>query len=220
MSEATLPPVHAALNAVMRDVQAVPKSGRNAAQGFKFRGIDAVVNAVGPKLRYHGVLFLPYSVAAQHRDITTSQGKSARECMVTVVYRIVGPAGDHLDIEAPGEAVDISDKGTAKAMSVAYRTALIQALCLPTDEPDPDAEYPERATQAAPAGDEEASRASELRNEILAHARERKMPVREVVAEFEARAKQAFSEAEPRLLESYLGHLRSGQDPTQGAVDE
>ena len=37
-----------------------------------------------------------------------------------------------------GEAGDSGDKATPKAMSVALRTALLQTLMLPTDEPDPD----------------------------------------------------------------------------------
>jgi hypothetical protein len=37
-----------------------------------------------------------------------------------------------------GEAMDAGDKATAKAMSVAFRTALLQTFCLPTDEKDPD----------------------------------------------------------------------------------
>ena len=44
------------------------------------------------------------------------------------------------------EVVDSGDKATAKAMSVAFRTALLQALCLPTDEPDPDASSYERSS--------------------------------------------------------------------------
>ena len=36
------------------------------------------------------------------------------------------------------EAFDSGDKATAKAMSVALRTFLLQLLALPTDEPDPD----------------------------------------------------------------------------------
>lgn len=42
--------------------------------------------------------------------------------------------------------MDSGDKATAKAMSVAFRTALLQALCLPTDEIDPDAESYERSS--------------------------------------------------------------------------
>jgi hypothetical protein len=44
--------------------------------------------------------------------------------------------------------MDSGDKAVPKAMSVAFRTALLQALALPTDEPDPDASTYERA--AAP----------------------------------------------------------------------
>jgi hypothetical protein len=43
-----------------------------------------------------------------------------------------------------GEAADAGDKATSKAHSVAYRTCLLQALSIPTHEPDPDAgeQYP------------------------------------------------------------------------------
>jgi hypothetical protein len=47
---------------------------------------------------------------------------------------------------AYGEASDAGDKSTPKAMSVAYRTFLLQSLCLPTDEPDPDSETHDRGT--------------------------------------------------------------------------
>ena len=41
--------------------------------------------------------------------------------------------------------MDSGDKATPKAMSVAFRIALLQALALPTDEPDPDSYAYERA---------------------------------------------------------------------------
>ena len=46
--------VQEAIAAVLADVQAVRKGDRNEAQKFSFRGIDAVVNAVGPAFRAHG----------------------------------------------------------------------------------------------------------------------------------------------------------------------
>jgi hypothetical protein len=64
-----------------------------------------------------------------------------REVTVRVRYRFLAPDGSHVDVVVPGESLDKSDKGVAKAMSVAYRIALIQLFCLPTDEPDPDASY-------------------------------------------------------------------------------
>jgi hypothetical protein len=44
--------------------------------------------------------------------------------------------------------MDAGDKATAKAMSVAFRTALLQSLSLPTDDVDPDAHSYERSSAA------------------------------------------------------------------------
>lgn len=140
------PTVVEALSAVMAEVQAVGKGDRNSQQGYNFRGIDAVVNAVGPAFRKHGIVVVPAKTEARYRDVTTSTGKPSRECTVIVTYRFHGPAGDFIDCEVPGESMDFGDKGAPKAMSVAYRIALLQALCIPTDEPDPDSQSYERAS--------------------------------------------------------------------------
>ena len=130
--------VYEAWNDVMRDVQAIRKDSRNAQQGFNFRGIDAVMNAVGPALREHGVTIVPNSVEAKHRDFTTAKGTIMHEAIVTVGYSVIGPDGEGFTGQSVGEAADAGDKATSKAMSVAYRTFLLQALTIPTDEPDPD----------------------------------------------------------------------------------
>lgn len=150
MTETTeKPTVIEALLAVMEDVQAVGKTGRNQQQNYDFRGIDAVVNAVGPAFRRHGVIAVPAKSEARYRDVQTTRGNPSRECTVTVTYRFYGPAGDYIDAEVPGESMDSGDKGTAKAMSVAYRIVLLQALCIPTDEADPDSQSYERAPAPA-----------------------------------------------------------------------
>lgn len=136
-----------ALSAVMEDVRAVGKDGFNQAQSYKFRGIDAVVNAVGPALRKHGVVVVPSVQHLAYRDVQTSTGKPSRECTVRVRYTFHGPAGDSIECETPGESLDSGDKGAAKAMSVAFRIALLQALCLPTDDVDPDHGTYERAAE-------------------------------------------------------------------------
>lgn len=141
------PTVIEALSAVMEDVRAVGKGDRNTQQGYQFRGIDSVINAVGPVLRKHGVIVMPVGVEAHYRDVQTSQGKPSRECTVNVKYRFYGPNGDHLDAEVPGESMDFGDKGAPKAMSVAYRILLLQSLCIPTGDSDPDAASYERADE-------------------------------------------------------------------------
>lgn len=166
------PNISTALAAVMGDLKAVGKDGFHDAPGakFKFRGIDAVVNAVSPALRKHHVIVSPQQVAVNYRDVTTSSGKASRECTVLVTYRFHGPAGDHIDVMAPGEAMDNGDKGTAKAMSVAFRIALLQALCLPTDDPDPDSTVYERG-HAAPPSQRNASPKSSLSEADVAKAK-------------------------------------------------
>lgn len=145
------PNIYAALSSVMTDVLAVSKTGRNTDQNYSFRGVDAVVNAVGPVLRKHHVLLLPELLDVSYRDVRTSRDKPAREVTVRVRYTFVGPAGDKVEVTVPGESMDNGDKGTAKAMSVAYRIALLQALCIPTDEPDPDEGTYERSYEPPPA---------------------------------------------------------------------
>lgn len=140
-----------ALNAVMEDVRAVRKDSRNTHQNFNFRGIDSVMNAVGPALRAHGVVVVPEVKDFKTEVLTTSAGRGMSRMLITVTYRFYGPQGDHIDTTVLGESFDSGDKATPKAMSVAFRTALLQALCLPTDELDPDAQTYEHTGQHDPA---------------------------------------------------------------------
>lgn len=144
------PTIYVALAAVMADVGAVKKIDENKQQNYRFRGIDGVINAVGPVLRKHGVIAVPHESEAHYRDVQTSTGKPSRECTVKVTYRFYGPAGDFIPVTVPGESMDFGDKGAPKAMSVAYRIALLQALCIPTDDIDPDSTSYERAPQPVP----------------------------------------------------------------------
>lgn len=134
------------LAAVMADVQAVAKNDRNQAQGFKFRGIDAVMNAVGPVLRKHGVVVVPELISVDYQTVEIGQKRTPMgHARIVVAYHFYGPEGDSITSTVAAEAMDSGDKATAKAMSVAFRTCLLQALCLPTDEPDPDSEVYERS---------------------------------------------------------------------------
>lgn len=138
--------VHQAVAAVMADLSHVAKRDTNTQQGFRFRGIDAVVNAVGPVLRKHQVICSPLVEGYEYGSIEVGEKRTPMgHARVTVRYRWFGPDGDSFDSIAVGEAMDSGDKATAKAMSVAWRTCLLQTLALPTDEPDPDADSYERA---------------------------------------------------------------------------
>lgn len=145
------PPVHEAWAAVMGDVQAVAKGDKSSHGNFSFRGVDAVVNAVGPALRRHGVIVVPARMAPQLRDVTTGNGKHAQECVLEIDYRIVGPAGDELTVQVAAESIDYGDKAIAQAASVALRTLYLQSLTIPTGDVDPDHTVHERTAAPPPA---------------------------------------------------------------------
>lgn len=131
--------VHEALAEVMEDVRSVGKTDRNSHQNYNFRGIDSVVNAVGPALRRHHVVVVPSVLEIDSESVTVGRNNTQmRSVTVRVEYRFFGPEGDSIAAVSVGEAMDSGDKAVPKAMSVALRTCLLQALMLPTDEPDPD----------------------------------------------------------------------------------
>ena len=157
-------PVQVAWARVMADVQSVGKGDRFQAPGqgnYSYRGVDRVLNAVGPALRRHGAMVIPVRTDASYRDVTTAKGNKMRECTVTVTYEIRGPKGDKMPAQSCGEAFDSGDKSTTKACTVAYRNLLITALSIPTRDPRLDAEASnhERGEQPAP-------RPTEYRDEI------------------------------------------------------
>lgn len=149
-----------ALSSVMEDVQAVRKGDRNAQQGFNFRGIDSVINAVGPAFRKHGVVAVPVGVEPTFDSYQSKAGALMRNCTVKITWRFYGPMGDHIEAMSLGEAADAGDKSVPKAHSVAYRILLLQALCIPTDEPDPDTYAHERATARPHSGRDWAAEAN------------------------------------------------------------
>lgn len=146
-------PVHVAWARVMADVQAIRKDSAGDLTGrgrmVNFRGVDATMNAFGAAQRRHGVIVRPIAVAPTYRDATTSKGNKMREATVIVTYEITGPMGDSMTCASVGEALDTGDKATAKAMSVALRTLLLQAGMVPTEMPrDPDQQVYERGEAA------------------------------------------------------------------------
>jgi hypothetical protein len=139
--------IYTALAAVMKDCDHVAKRDRNEQQRFNFRGIDAVVNAVGPVLRTHGVIVAPNVERVDYESVESKSGNRGTACRILATYTFYGPDGTSIDCRVAGEAMDWGDKATPKAMSVCFRTALLQALALPTDDPDADSQNYEAAPE-------------------------------------------------------------------------
>lgn len=146
MAETAAPTIWQLFAEAKREIGPVGKDSKNKQQNYNFRGIDAVVNAVAKAFDAKGIIPVPrlqklwYGTAEIGKD-RTQMG----HVQVEVEYQFTGPQGDHIDVLVPGEAMDVGDKATAKAMSVAYRIALLQALNLPTSDADPDSQTYERS---------------------------------------------------------------------------
>lgn len=203
--------VHEAWTAAMAEVQAIRKTERNSAQGFNFRGIDNVLNAFGPAARKHQVTVVPSLREVTQEVTSTSKGKPATATRLTVEYTVYGPEGDSFVGVVPGEAMDWGDKGVAKAMSVAFRIFLLQALAIPTDEPDPDSESFERDHPPAVANAlEEARKAN--RALVQTYSQSYGVPAKEIADAYQA----AGGTADPAALKAWL---KNTYGPEGGADD-
>lgn len=162
------PNLVSALLAVMEDIGAVRKTERNTNQNYAFRGIDAVVNAASPAFRHHGVIVTPALQSIDYASVASKGGSMMTHVRVVVEYVFRHVSGETLAVTVPGESMDTGDKGTPKAMSVAFRIALLQALAMPTDEPDPDSQTYERGSaQQGPSAEDHVRRAGQA----IDHAR-------------------------------------------------
>lgn len=125
---------------VLSEVGAVGKGRLNETQGYRFRGIDDVYEAVHPLFAKHGIFTLPRVLAEDTTERTTDRGTILRFVKLTMAYDFFAPDGSHVTAEVVGEAMDAGDKASNKAMSAAQKYALIQTLCIPTGN-TPDADY-------------------------------------------------------------------------------
>ncbi len=134
--------VYQCINEVQKELSkiGVGKDDTNQMQKFKFRGIDAVLNALAPLLSKHGLCMLPRVLTRDTSERQTKNGGTLFFVCVEVEYTLVSAEdGSTHAISTFGEAMDSGDKATNKAMSAAYKYAAIQAFCIPT-EGDNDAD--------------------------------------------------------------------------------
>lgn len=128
--------VYQAINAVQKDLASVgiTKDRRNQAQGYSFRGIDDCYNAIAPLLAKHGLCILPRVLSRDVREVTNAKGTLLFYTSVTVEYEFVAAEdGSKHTISMFGEAMDSGDKATNKALSAAYKYAVMQAFSIPTE---------------------------------------------------------------------------------------
>ncbi len=126
--------VYGAVAAVSDDLAkiGISKDSRNEAQKFKYRGIDAVYNTLGPLLAKHRLIIAPKLLGISNEEKIKPDGKALFYTRVTVEYVFISAEdGSTFSAVFPGEAMDSSDKATNKAMTAAYKYLVFQIFCIP-----------------------------------------------------------------------------------------
>ena len=134
--------VYKAISEVSGEMLAgIAKDRKNQQQGFMFRGIDAVYNALAPALVKHGLLILPRITSRTVTERATKSGGALFYVVVEAEFDFVSTEdGSKHTVKTYGEAMDSGDKATNKAMSIAYKYAAFQAFCIPTEDTAIDAD--------------------------------------------------------------------------------
>lgn len=135
--------IYEAIPRIMADMEAVGKNNYNQQQKFKFRGIDDVMNAMNPVLVKHHVFTVPEVLEQTREHRTTTSGGQLNYSLLKMRFSFFAPDGSHVDAITLGEGMDSGDKASNKAMAIAYKYALFQVFCIPTEDmDDPDADTP------------------------------------------------------------------------------
>ena len=135
------------INAVMAEVGAIGKDSQNKQQGFMYRGVDAVMNALNPAFIKHKLFVTPEVISQKREERVTDKGKSLIYSILLVKYTFYAEDGSSVFVIVPGEGMDSGDKASNKAMSSAFKYACFQVFCIATEEmKDPDAETPPPST--------------------------------------------------------------------------
>lgn len=158
------PRVYAAIANVAADLSkdGITKDRKNQQQGYQFRGIDDMYNAISHLLARHGLAILPRVLTRKQVERSTKNGGSLFWTFVEVEFDFVSVVdGSKHTAKTFGEAMDTADKSTNKAMSAAYKYVVMQTFCIPTEgdndadatthevAPKPPGQSPKPASKAA-----------------------------------------------------------------------
>ena len=152
MSDQPKKGIDAALVAVMHGLakQGISKDGKNSQQGYRFRGIEQVYQALAPLLVANGVTIIPNVEERAESQRPTARGGVLYSVVVRVRFVLTAASdGSSTECVVWGEGMDSADKATNKAMSAAYKYMAFMAFCIPTEGMvDADAETPEETVSA------------------------------------------------------------------------
>jgi len=122
--------------------EGIGKDRKNQQQGFQYRGIDDVYNALARELATAKLCILPRMVAKKEAERISAKGGTLFYTAVDAEFDFVSAVDGSKHTVGPiyGEAFDSGDKSIGKAMSYAYKAMAFMTFAIPTEgDNDPDA---------------------------------------------------------------------------------
>ena len=124
------------LIAITQEVDAIAKNKSNAQQGYKFRGIDDLYNALHPLFSKHGVFVTSKVLSEKREERQTSKGGNLIWSILDIEFSFFAADGSSVSSVIKGEGMDSGDKASNKAMSSGLKYALMQMFLIPTEDID------------------------------------------------------------------------------------
>lgn len=168
--------IFTAISEAMKACDAVGKDSKNPQQGYKYRGIDAVMNAINPALIKAKIFAAPEVLETSREERHTAKGGLLIYSIAKVKYTFYAEDGSNVSATVIGEGMDSGDKSMNKAMSAAFKYALFQVFCIPTeemidsekDDPEPLSKGNTQKETQAVAGQQHIGKAIEVDNPTAA----------------------------------------------------
>ncbi len=126
--------IYQAISDIMQDVEAIGKNKKNPQQGYNFRGIDDMYNALQPLFKKHHVFVTSNVLESKREERQTMKGGTLIYTIAKCQFKFFTTDGSFIESVLEGEAMDSGDKSTNKAMSTALKYALMQMFLIPTEE--------------------------------------------------------------------------------------
>lgn len=122
---------------VMKEVNYIQKGDKVAVIGpqkYRFVSHDKVTSVIHPQLVKHGIVCIP-------TVIESKQDGNRTQVILKVEFVNVDKPDDRISILSAGYGIDSGDKGPGKAVSYAFKYAILKLFVLETgDDPDEDQE--------------------------------------------------------------------------------
>jgi len=124
--------IHQRINAIMADIDYIQKGQKTVNGQYRFVSHDQVTAALHPLLVKHGVNAIPSIEAIVQEGNRTSVN-------ILVSFVNIDCPSDNFTVRFPGYGIDAADKGPGKAVSYAFKYAMLKTFNLETgDDPDED----------------------------------------------------------------------------------